>query len=66
MFTLKVVALGLVLCFAGTIAYLWLMVGNSKAMELTALRTMTVGEPLYWLGVVAMFGLSFAFVRFTR
>jgi hypothetical protein len=63
---LKTVLLGLALSFAGTIAYLWLMSRPAKAIELTALRTMTIGEPIYWLGVAAMFGLSYAFFRFTR
>jgi hypothetical protein len=69
MLILKTVSLGLLLCFLGTIGYLYWLVGpfeQGKATGLTLLRAMTIQQPIYWLGVAAMFAVSFAFFRFTR
>jgi hypothetical protein len=69
MLILKTVSLGLLLCFLGTIAYLYLLVGaieQEKATGLTLVRALTIQQPIYWLGVAVMFAASFAFFRYTR
>jgi hypothetical protein len=69
MLILKTVSLGFGLCFVGTIAYLYLLVGpiqQGKATGLTLLRALTIQQPIYWLGVAVLFAASFAFFRFTR
>jgi hypothetical protein len=69
MFTVKVISLGFVLCLLATIGYLYFLLGpieQGKATGLTALRAVTLYNPLYWFGVAVMFLTSFAFFKFVR
>jgi hypothetical protein len=66
---LKTPSVGFLLWFGGTIVFLlWEMAPSKpgKAIGISALRAVTLQNPLYWVGVIVMFAASFAFFRFTR